>query len=358
MQHDTASNKFQNLVLAVFFAIMVGWILVIGQSLLLPIFSAVISVYILVTASDHLGATRLGSHMNEGIRRFIVLIGFIVVIVALGGVVIATADQMSGVAPKYQANLEKIVAEVSKLIGIEKSPDWQAIQKATIGKLDLSAMVGSILGSAMSLVSSIFVILIYATFLLAERGGFARKLSVALPGESAKQTHDMVNEINAKIGSYLSVKTLINVILAVLSFIIMWAMGVDFALFWALMIGLLNYIPYVGSMLGVVFPVLLTLAQFGSITTTLIVAVLLAACQAFVGNILEPKMVGRKVNLSPFVVLAALSVWSSFWGIPGAILAIPLTSIVAIVLGGFQETRFLAILLADDVSAYETDKGA
>jgi predicted PurR-regulated permease PerM len=142
------------------------------------------------------------------------------------------------------------------------------------------------------------------------------------------------------------VKTLINVILAATSFVILWAMGVDFAVFWAVVIGLFNYIPYVGSIVGVMLPVVLSLAQFASPGTTALLAGLLIAAQTYVGNLLEPRLIGRQLNLSPFVVLVALSVWSAMWGLPGAILAIPMTSMLVIICGAFAPTRFVAVLLA------------
>lgn len=94
---------------------------------------------------------------------------------------------------------------------------------------------------------------------------------------------------------------MINAILGVLSWAVMWWFGVDFAVFWALLIALLNYIPYVGSFLGVVFPVLLSLAQFGALQTTIWLTLWLTTVQFYVGNILEPKLIGKQVNLSPFV---------------------------------------------------------
>jgi AI-2 transport protein TqsA len=140
----------------------------------------------------------------------------------------------------------------------------------------------------------------------------------------------------------------VNIILGAISFLILWFMGIDFAVFWALVIALFNYIPYAGSFLGVVLPVILSMAQFGSLGTTAVLGGLLIAAQAYVANVLEPRMVGRQLNISPFVVLASLAVWSTLWGLPGALLAIPLTAMIAIICDAFAPTRFVAALLADD----------
>jgi len=105
----------------------------------------------------------------------------------------------------------------------------------------------------------------------------------------------------------------------------------------------------VGSLLGVLFPVVLSFAQFVSLPLTLSLSAFLITVQFLLGNYVEPRFVGRQVNLSPLVVLVALSVWTALWGIPGAILAVPMTSVVAIVLSSFDSTRFIAVLLAERI---------
>lgn len=348
-------HPLHTLVLTLLLVVLLGFLLQIGQKILLPIFAAVISMYVLITLSDWLGRLPIVGRTPEWLRRLLVLAAFVGVVAGLASIVITTGEKMVATAPMYQANLERMVASVTAFFGISQDPDWQAIRDATIGRVSMQSLFGSILGSVGSMAGMVVLVVVYALFLTSERGRFASKLAIALPGDSATQTKQMVSDINRRIGDYLAVKTLVNIILALISLAILWLCGVDYALFWAVTIGLLNYIPYVGSLLAVVFPVLLTLAQFGSIQTTLLVAGLLTVAQMFVGNVLEPKVIGKQVNLSPFVVLVSLSLWSSLWGIAGAILAIPLTSILVIVLAAFPASRPLAILLVDDASAYASE---
>ena len=341
------------IVFTLLFLVLGGWLLKVGQDLLMPILIALISVYILVAAADRLGRLPVFGRWPEWVRRLLVLLGFVGTTVLLIGIVIATGEKMVAAAPKYQANLEAVITRLSVVFNLENKPDWNSIRAATLGKINLQALVNAILGSVGSLLGIATMVSIYAAFLLGERGGFAHKLAVAFPGGSAERTQRVIADVNQKIGTYLAAKTLINVVLGVLSWMVMWWFGVDFAVFWALLIALLNYIPYVGSFLGVVFPVVLSLAQFGSPQTTLWITILLSAVQFFVGNVLEPKVIGRRVNLSPFAVMVALSLWSALWGIPGAILAIPLTSMIAIICAASPATRPVAVLLADDVNEYE-----
>lgn len=333
-----------------------GWLLVIGNGFLLPIVIAVVSVYVLTEASSWLGRQPVVGRLPEAVRRSFVLLAFIGVVVVFGSVVMSTARELETRLPFYVGNLQDMVEQTAVAIGVTLPEDWTAEVMSALPPITLQDLLGLLLSSLGSLAGTIFMVVIYAMFLMSERAGFERKIAAAFPGDRAALAHETVDKINCSIGDYLAIKTLINIILATMCFVILLLFGIDFALFWAIVIGLLNYIPYVGSYLGVVFPVLLCLAQTGSIGITLAVAGLLIAAQTWVGNVLEPRVVGRTVNMSPFIVLVTLTFWTLLWGIPGAILSVPLTSMIAIVLSAFTQTRPIAVLLAADVSAFEEPK--
>ncbi|PZR01060.1 MAG: AI-2E family transporter [Cereibacter sphaeroides] len=332
---------------------MGGWLLIVGQAILLPIFMAIIAVYVLTTAADVLGRLPLLDRVPPMVRHGLVLMAFTAAIIGFALVVAVTVNQLFAAMPRYQANLEALLLRLEGVGWIKTNPTWDDIREVTLERINLQRMFVWLLGSLTSFGLSFFLVAVYAAFLLAERTNFKAKLAAALPDSShAEMTSRIVNEINRRIGDYLAVKTAINVILGIVSFAILWAMDVDFALFWAVLIGLFNYIPYLGGVIGVAFPVVLSLAQFGSPWTTLILAALLTAAQVYIGTVLDPRLVGKQVNLSPFVVLIALSVWSALWGLPGAILAVPLTSMIAIICGAFEPTRFIAVLLSE---SYNTE---
>jgi AI-2 transport protein TqsA len=354
MAHQTITpmRGLLAVVLSLALVVLIGFLLFVGKSLLVPIFVAVISVYVLVAASEAITRLPGGAALPEWFRRMLVLALFLVAALMLGNVMISTAEQITTRLPEYSANVSKLVLAIVSGFGMDHF-DWPRLWQRVVEEFPLQRLAGIALGQISAMAGLLFMVVVYATFLMSERNGFARKIRVALPGEQGARASHIVERINATISNYLAVKTLVNFILAAMSYAVLWAMGVDFALFWAILIGLLNYIPYIGSLLGVVFPVALSIAQFGSVGTTLLLALLLTGAQMWVGNSLEPKMVGKRVNMSPFVVLVALSVWSSLWGTAGAILAIPMTSIIAIVMASFQATRPFAVLLAEDVGVFE-----
>ncbi|WP_017395107.1 AI-2E family transporter [Acinetobacter haemolyticus] len=346
-------SSLQTLVYILLFLILFGWLLKVGQGFLLPILVATIAMYILITLSHWLVKFPVLKSTPEWFRRILVLISFIVVMVQLISLVITTGQKILAKMPIYEANIEQVFLHVNAYLGWSNSPDWQIFREMLMSQINLQSLITSTLTSFSALTGMFVVIIVYALFLLNERDQFVKKLMIAFPDGKTEQTRLLIADINKKISEYLVVKTLINLILATICFVILWACGVEYALFWALIIGLFNYIPYVGSLFGVIFPVLMTLAQTGSLKLTILVAILLTVAQMFVGNFLEPRMIGKQINLSPFVVLLSLSLWSSLWGIAGAILAIPLTSIFVIVLEAFRSTRPFAILLMQNPKNYD-----
>ena len=339
-----------NLVLSLILVLVVGYFLVVGRSILVPIVTSVISVYLMVSATDALKGLPLLRHMPTPVLRICVLTVFAAVVYVFAVVVAATVRDIAAVAPIYQQNIEDLLGRVETRFDVDTREIFTDAVAVTFGQLNLRATILSVLGSFTIVGMSIFLIVVYAGFLMAEREGFAAKISAAFTdGETAERTKTIVAHINRQIGEYLTVKTLINIILGAICLVILLVFGADFAFFWAIVIALLNYIPYVGSLLAVAFPVALSLAQTGSLWHTAGLAAFLITAQVTVGNWLEPRMIGRQMNLSPFVVLVALSVWSALWGVPGAILAVPMTAMITIVLGAFASTRFVAVLLADRI---------
>lgn len=123
-------------------------------------------------------------------------------------------------------------------------------------------------------------------------------------------------------------------------------MGLEFAAFWAVLIVFLNFIPYIGSFLGVLFPVVMSLVQFGDSTHILWLLLALSLAQFVIGNFLDPYIMGNSLNLSPFAILVCLAIWTELWGIAGAFLAVPITAVLVLIFSEFSSTRAVAVLLS------------
>ena len=133
-----------------------------------------------------------------------------------------------------------------------------------------------------------------------------------------------------------------------LSYIVLLLFGVDFAFLWAFLIFLFNYIPYIGSFVATLLPSIFAVFQFGSFLPFIWIFAGVEAIQVLVGNYIEPRVMGKTLNLSPLVVILALSFWGAIWGILGMLLSVPITSIMVIIMAQFPNTRNIAILLSEN----------
>jgi len=193
------------------------------------------------------------------------------------------------------------------------------------------------------------VILIYVVFLLLEQGNFVGKIaSLANDEEKEKRVRLLIRKINEDVKKYISIKMLTSTATGILSYIFMKVVGVDFAEFWALLIFLLNFIPTIGSIVATIFPALITLVQFESYMPFFMVLGGVTAIQVCIGNILEPRLMGNSLNLSPLIILLNLSFWGMIWGIPGMFLCVPFLVISMIVFSHIPQTRPIAIILSRD----------
>ena len=146
-----------------------------------------------------------------------------------------------------------------------------------------------------------------------------------------------------------------SLITAVISYFIMLAIGVDFPVLWAFIIFILNYIPYIGSLVASLLPSIFAIFQFAEFLPFLYVFLTVEFVQIVVGNYVEPKLMGRTLNLSPLVVIIALSFWGSIWGILGMILSVPIVSVIIIICAQFPSTRSIAIMMTENGSIEHID---
>ena len=166
-------------------------------------------------------------------------------------------------------------------------------------------------------------------------------------GQGQETAIDIINRISRSINTYFTVKTGISLLTGLLSYIVLLIIGVDFAALWAFLIFLFNYIPYVGSLVATLLPAIFAVFQFASFAFFFWVFLAIEAIQILAGNYIEPRIMGKSLNLSPLVVILSLSFWGTIWGVPGMILSVPIISVLTIVMSHFESTKWIAILFSE-----------
>jgi predicted PurR-regulated permease PerM len=342
--------RLQALVYGAVLALIIGWVLYIGRDVFVPVVLGVLVVYVIVGLTRLLGrlpyvGRRLPDKLAYALSMLLIGAGF----AAAVSLAIGNMDGVLARGPLYQESLLASIQQLAVRLGFETEPTWISLRQDLLAQINVQRVIGSTVVSVTSILVSFVVVFLYASFLLLELRHFPAKLAgLSDDPQRVARVRQVTHDINARIGSYLALKTVLSLLLGAICWVIMTLMGLEFALFWAVLIALLNFVPYIGSFLGVALPVAMAIVQFADVNTAVMLTIYLSVVQFAIGNFLDPYVMGNSLNLSPFAILVSLTIWSGLWGISGAFLAVPITSILTIVLSGFPGTRSIAVLLSRD----------
>ncbi|MCB1212998.1 MAG: AI-2E family transporter [Chlamydiia bacterium] len=340
-------NKLQAVAISLVIFTVTLHLLFVGRNLLIPITIAIIIWTLIEVTSDVFQRIpKIGPHLPKSVTIFASLALCLWLVWLCVGIIAQNVSELIDVAPAYQEKFLSIVDELFTYLNIDKpkNPGVKLFENFSI--IDL---LSSVTRTTTDLAANAGLIFIYILFLLLEQHSFRNKLQKSFEkDESAQKALKLVNRIQNQIRSYLLLKTFVCVLTGILSYAVMWSMGLLFAEFWALLFFLLNYIPTLGSMVATIFPCLLAMVQYAHWEQVLAVVIPLIAIQMLVGNFLEPRLMGRSFNLSALVILFSLSIWGAIWGVTGMIICVPFMVILSIIMSNFPQTRTYAVWLSQN----------
>jgi predicted PurR-regulated permease PerM len=286
---------------------------------------------------------RLQSHgVPAGLSIAVVMAAATVLVLLVTAVVGKSVTEFQAEVPTYSQRLDLLVGDgVAWLAsrGVDVSPGEVSSMIDTGSIMDL---VGRTAAALLSVLSNVLLVVLTMIFMLAEASGFRRKLALAMGSADADLSN--WNLISERVQKYLAIKAWVSLATAACAFVLCLAVGVDFALLWALMAFLFNFVPNIGSVIAAVPACLLALLQLGP-GPALILAIGYTVINLVIGNVVEPKVMGRRLGLSTLVVFISLLFWGWVWGPVGMLLSVPLTVIVKIALEHSDDFRWVAILL-------------
>ena len=215
-----------------------------------------------------------------------------------------------------------------------------------LDSINIEELTPNLVGSSILFTRNLVLVVIYMLFIFAEQAVFRRKI-LSLADERQDDVRGVLDTIGRGIQRYLGVKTIVSLLTGSLCYLVLVALKIPNAPLYGVMTFLLNYIPTFGSIIAAVPPTVTALAEpsFG-IAPAIIVVVTYLAVNFTLGSYLEPKILGRELGLSPLVIIICVVFWGGLWGVVGAFLAVPLTSILQIILASQENTRPIAIMLS------------
>ncbi len=338
-------NRTQTLLLGLIATILVGWVLSTGAGIIQPIVIALLlaimlqpvvvtlarfgipaaATVVVITGGLFMGLVQLGLLLQSNVTRFI----------------------RSAPTPGQEnvGGLQSIEVKLTEILAKWELPD--PVREYLIKALTEMDMVGfgeGLLVSSVGFLRGLVLVLIYMVFIFAEQAIFRRKI-LSIAGERREEAAEMLSTMGRGIQRYLGVKTVVSFLTGTLCYAVLQSLEIPYALLFGLLTFLLNYIPTFGSIIAGIFPTLTALTMDDGPTKALIVMATYLAVNLTLGSFIEPKILGRELNLSPLVVVISVVVWAGLWGIVGGFLAVPLTAALQITLASSDATRPIAVML-------------
>jgi predicted PurR-regulated permease PerM len=201
------------------------------------------------------------------------------------------------------------------------------------------------LGSGLNLSRTLILVLVYMAFIFAEASIFKRKI-LSVAGDNREDTERILDTISRGMQQFLGIKTLISIATGACAYLLLVLLKIPYALLFGFLTFALNFIPYFGSIIAGFLPTVVAIAVEPTLDKAIICAIGYVAINTSLGTILEPKIMGRELDLSPLVIIVSVVIWGSLWGVVGTLLAVPIMATLQTILASSEHTKPLAVLLS------------
>ena len=332
---------------SIFAAAMI--IIIAGVMTAESIITMLLLAFFLSVIGAHLVAWFDQKKVPHVLSVIIVMVGILSIIIGLSSIIGGSISSFTSHLGKYEDRLTGIIASANQefsRLGFSFSTQKLTHMFDPVKILDITATTLGQLGNVMSNTTLIFFIVL---FVLLEMKSISLKSRI-FGASSTGKTMKNISRIEKSVRHYLVIKTIVSLLTGVLVGIWLSIIGVEYAILWALIAFLLNYIPNIGSVIAAVPTMLFAWIQLGFIPMIWVMSGYLAV-NLFIGYFVEPRVMGRGMGLSTLVVFLSLIIWGYILGIVGMFLSVPLTMTLKIILEYNESTKSLAAMLGTDEEA-------
>jgi len=334
-----------------------GAILKIASSVIMPVTIAVLLAFVMYPLVKGLDKVRC--------PRFVSVLLIIVIMAAflwVFGMVLFTSGRMViAQYPKYESRFTEVYIWAARMFQLPYDESLSFLQNLW-GQLGIRTWVYDFTFSfsniVLKFISNALIVVIFVAFLLLEASYFREKLEAAFEDRSDRFSR-MGNDLMNQVSRYLAAKFLISLANGLIFVVAFSLVGLEFAVVWGVMQFFLNFIPTLGSIVAGVVISLFALVQFWPDPTPVIIVVaIVLGVNIILGNILDPKIIGDHVGISPLMILVSLAVWGYLWGFAGMVLAVPMMVIIKIVCENIPIMEPVSILIGSrrSVRAKKTEQ--
>lgn len=340
-------NKLLNFTFLTILGFIFFYILHIWATLIIPFIIGLLFSFAIIGLSGLYQKFKFTSAFST----FLSLITMILIFWWLGHLISANLDlnEVTQKLPEYQTKLYQMLISLAEWANFSEEDLNKYVNFRDIFfQIDLQSVVLSTATGITDLFKSAGMIFFFVLFILLEHRYIGQKISLMFRDDKKRtEILSVIEKIKSDVKAYFVIKLFISFITAALSYMFMIAVGLDFAFFWTIVIFLLNFIPSIGSIIATIFPVTISLVQFGFSLPFFTITIWIVGIQVLMGNIVEPRFMGNKLNLSPLLIIIALTFWWNIWWISGMLLSVPIMVIINIIFAKIEATKPIAILFSE-----------
>lgn len=332
--------------------ICLGWLLHAGASLIIPFVFAITFAVLLYPIEKKIAKHIKWKSISIVGSFLILLIPLLIITTLFYFQLISIAESLPSINESMQQGLNKLLANINQLIpfanlnaesllgGGGKSNDLEKPLK----------FIGQGLISTTGFISALGLSTIYTFFLLYYKNSIKNFIIFQFEKSARPDIRETLAEIKETIQAYIRGLGLVIILLSVLNSIGLSLIGIENAIFWGVLAGSLAIIPFIGTLLGGMLPFLYALSSADATWQPIAVVIYYVIIQQIEGNFITPKIVGGKVDINPLFAIIALVFFGNFWGLSGIVLALPIISVLKIVLSNFDSTLPYATLMSSDIT--------
>jgi len=326
-------------------AFLMLFLLVYGEPIIVPFVIALLIWFVVKKMRNLLDKSAfIRRYIPNWLKNGLASIIIFGAIFFIGQMLTANIQNLANSYNQYLTNIEAIALKINETFKIDLTKEITSF----VLEFDFSSYLQSLFNSLSEILGNMVMIIFYVVFLFIEESLFQHKIKLISSSENNfNKISGILTKIDKSMSSYISLKSLVSLLTTTLSYFILLAVGIDSPLFWAFLIFIFNFIPSIGPILGTLLPALFSLIQFGEFSPALVILFGVGGVSVLVGSLVEPKLMGNTLNISPLVAILSLALWGSIWGIIGMLLSVPITVAMIIIFSQFPNTRSIAILLSE-----------
>lgn len=347
-------GRIERTCLVIIAAVIIVLILQELQSIFIPLTFALFLSFIFAPINSALYKKKIPKPLIMTIMLITLLLTFLVIGLVFYFGISSVVTQFPKYNQMINENISQIITSAQNLLTrfevyFDKAPQWLNLKDLIpVSQFQISRVITGTVGPFVDFFVKLALTLIFLLFIVAGKDRLEQRIKKVLSETRNKQTLSVVENIKDQMKRYFFQKTLISLGTALAGMFFVWIFGVDFVIISGIFFFFLNFIPNIGSIVASVFPISISLLQYGLSTRSFFLALFIVSTQLSFGNIIEPKVMGERLNLSPVVILASLIFWGWLWGIVGMFLAVPITSIISIIIKEIPSMNVVSAIISDD----------